>query len=99
PTRTEPRQRSNITGGSAPPWCGRPWWGKAVHRPSTGEIPKRLWAGLQIPFYGGSNPSLPSAMLAQCRTHGYYRGENCPLCDTPGRFLMKDFEIDRVGRM
>ncbi|MEA3190619.1 MAG: putative 2-phosphotransferase [Thermoplasmata archaeon] len=38
-------------------------------------------------------------MLAQCRTHGYYRGENCPLCDTPGRFVMKDFEIDRVGRM
>jgi putative RNA 2'-phosphotransferase len=38
-------------------------------------------------------------MLAQCRTHGYYRGENCPLCDTPGRFLMKDHEIDRVGRM
>lgn len=38
-------------------------------------------------------------MLAQCRTHGYYRGENCPLCDTAGRFVMKDFEIDRVGRM
>ncbi len=38
-------------------------------------------------------------MLAQCRTHGYYRGENCPLCDQPGRFMMKDFEIDRVGRM
>lgn len=38
-------------------------------------------------------------MLAQCRTHGYYRGENCQLCDQPGRFLMKDFEIDRVGRM
>jgi putative RNA 2'-phosphotransferase len=38
-------------------------------------------------------------MLAQCRTHGYYRGEACPLCDQPGRFLMKDFEIDRVGRM
>ncbi|MCA1819097.1 MAG: RNA 2'-phosphotransferase [Thermoplasmatota archaeon] len=38
-------------------------------------------------------------MLAQCRTHGYYRGENCPLCDTPGRFVMKDHEIDRVGRM
>jgi putative RNA 2'-phosphotransferase len=38
-------------------------------------------------------------MLAQCRTHGYYRGERCPLCDETGRFLMKDFEIDRVGRM
>jgi len=38
-------------------------------------------------------------MLAQCRTHGYYRGELCPLCDEAGRFMMKDFEIDRVGRM
>ncbi len=38
-------------------------------------------------------------MLAQCRTHGYYRGELCPLCDERGRFMMKDHEIDRVGRM
>ncbi len=38
-------------------------------------------------------------MLAQCRTHGYYRGEDCPLCDEKGRFLMNDTEIDRVGRM
>lgn len=38
-------------------------------------------------------------MLAQCRQHGYYRGELCPLCDQRGRFLMKDHEIDRVGRM
>jgi putative RNA 2'-phosphotransferase len=38
-------------------------------------------------------------MLAQCRTHGYYRGERCPLCDEPGRFVMKDHEVDRIGRM
>ena len=38
-------------------------------------------------------------MLAQCRTHGYYRGELCPLCEERGRFVMKDHEIDRVGRM
>jgi len=38
-------------------------------------------------------------MLAQCRQHDYFRGEVCPLCDQPGRFLMKDHEIDRVGRM
>jgi putative RNA 2'-phosphotransferase len=38
-------------------------------------------------------------MLAQCRTHGYYRGEQCPLCDEPGRFVMKDHEVDRIGRM
>jgi putative RNA 2'-phosphotransferase len=38
-------------------------------------------------------------MLAQCRTHGYYRGERCPLCDEAGRFVMKDHEVDRIGRM
>jgi putative RNA 2'-phosphotransferase len=60
---------------------------------------KAAMGGTADPIYGGSIPSLPSAMLAQCRTHGYYRGEQCPLCDETGRFLMKDFEIDRVGRM
>lgn len=38
-------------------------------------------------------------MLGQCRQHGYYRAQACPLCDREGRFLMKDHEIDRVGRM
>ncbi len=38
-------------------------------------------------------------MLANCRTHGNYRGERCPLCDEPGRFVMKDHEVDRIGRM
>lgn len=38
-------------------------------------------------------------MLAQCRQHGYFRGDLCPLCDREGRFLMKDHEIDRVGRI
>ncbi len=38
-------------------------------------------------------------MLAQCRTHGYYRGENCPICSSPGRIMMKDYEVDSIGRM
>ena len=38
-------------------------------------------------------------MLANCRTHGNYRGERCPLCDESGRFVMKDHEVDRIGRM
>lgn len=38
-------------------------------------------------------------MLANCRTHGNYRGETCPLCDEAGRFIMKDHEVDRIGRM
>ncbi len=63
-----------------------------------GEIPKRLWAGLQIPFTGVRIPLSP-LMLANCRTHGNYRGENCPLCDEAGRFIMKDHEVDRIGRM
>src|ERR1051326_4343479 len=63
-----------------------------------GEIPKRLWARLQISFTGVRIPLSP-LMLAQCRTHGYYRGERCPLCDESGRFVMKDHEVDRIGRM
>ena len=38
-------------------------------------------------------------MLQECREHGYFRGENCPVCNTEGRFLMNELEIDRVGRM
>lgn len=38
-------------------------------------------------------------MLAQCRTHGYYRGDTCPICSSPGRIMMKDHEVDSIGRM
>src|SRR6185436_20567313 len=60
---------------------------------------KAAMGGTADPVLRGFESLSPLPMLAQCRTHGYYRGENCPLCDTPGRVVMKDFEIDRVGRM
>lgn len=38
-------------------------------------------------------------MLGECKDHGYFRGEKCPSCGEPGRFLMDAEELDRVGRM
>lgn len=38
-------------------------------------------------------------MLRECHTHGYFRGESCPDCDQPGRFLMNEHELNRVGRI
>jgi len=38
-------------------------------------------------------------MLGACMDHGYYRGERCPVCDTKGKFLMNDGEMETVGRL
>lgn len=38
-------------------------------------------------------------MLKECPQHGYFRGENCPVCQQPGRFLMNDRELDHLGRV
>src|SRR5436309_3407523 len=40
-------------------------------------------------------------LLRECRSHGYYRGdEMCPMCGASNtRFLLKDEEIDSIGRM
>jgi len=38
-------------------------------------------------------------MLGACLEHGYYRGERCPVCDQPGKFLMNDGEMESIGRM
>ena len=37
-------------------------------------------------------------MLKECRTHGYFRAEDCPVCGDEGRFLMNEEELDRIGR-
>ncbi len=38
-------------------------------------------------------------MLRECRSHGYYRGEElCPNCGTETRFLLKDEEVESLGR-
>lgn len=38
-------------------------------------------------------------MLKECPQHGYFRGDACPLCGQPGRFLMNDRELDHLGRL
>lgn len=38
-------------------------------------------------------------MLRECKDHGYFRGEICPLCGQEGRFLMSDEELEAIGRM
>jgi putative RNA 2'-phosphotransferase len=39
-----------------------------------------------------------ACMLKECRTHGYFRAEECPICGEQGRFLMNDEELDKIGR-
>ena len=38
-------------------------------------------------------------MLRECKDHGYFRGEICPLCGQEGRFLMSADELESIGRM
>jgi putative RNA 2'-phosphotransferase len=38
-------------------------------------------------------------MLRECSQHGYFRGESCPVCGQPGRFLLNDRELDHLGRV
>lgn len=37
-------------------------------------------------------------MLRECKSHGYFRGEACPICGDKGRFLMNEKELDQIGR-
>ena len=36
--------------------------------------------------------------MKECEAHGYYRDEICPICGEPGKFLMNDSEVERLGR-
>ena len=38
-------------------------------------------------------------MLAECKDHGYFRGETCPKCNEKGKFLMTDRELNSLGRI
>jgi len=38
-------------------------------------------------------------MLKECAQHGFFRGEACPVCGQPSRFLMNDRELDHLGRV
>jgi putative RNA 2'-phosphotransferase len=37
-------------------------------------------------------------MMKECDAHGYYRDEICPVCGEPGKFLMNDSEVEKLGR-
>jgi len=37
-------------------------------------------------------------MLRECEVHGYFRGDQCPICGESGRFLMNEQELERIGR-
>jgi len=37
-------------------------------------------------------------MMRECEVHGYFRDELCPVCGEEGKFLMNDFEMERLGR-
>lgn len=38
-------------------------------------------------------------MMRECEEHGYFRDEACPICGEEGKFLMNDYEMEKVGRM
>lgn len=38
-------------------------------------------------------------MLRICEEHGYFRGEECPVCGEEGKFLMSAFELEGLGRI
>jgi len=37
-------------------------------------------------------------MMRECEEHGYFRDEYCPICGEEGKFLMSDFEVEKIGR-
>ncbi len=36
--------------------------------------------------------------MRECEDHGYFRGEYCPICGEEGKFLMSDYEVEKLGR-
>lgn len=37
-------------------------------------------------------------MIRECEDHGYFRDEFCPICGENGKFIMSDFEVEKMGR-
>ena len=37
-------------------------------------------------------------MLKECRSHGYFREELCPVCGSDEKFLLNDQEVELLGR-
>jgi len=42
---------------------------------------------------------MPGEEIRKCYTHGYFRGESCPVCSEPGKFILSDDEVDVLGRI
>jgi putative RNA 2'-phosphotransferase len=38
-------------------------------------------------------------MLKECNEHGFFRSEQCPLCNNEGKFLMNDKEFELLSRI
>lgn len=38
-------------------------------------------------------------MMRECAEHGYFRDEYCPVCGEEGKFIMSDFELEKLGRL
>ncbi|WP_235584910.1 RNA 2'-phosphotransferase [Candidatus Methanomethylophilus sp. 1R26] len=38
-------------------------------------------------------------MISECREHGPFRGDSCPVCGAEGRLVLSDIETDRLGRL
>jgi len=37
-------------------------------------------------------------MIRTCGEHGCFRGDFCPICDDEGKFMMSDYEVERIGK-
>ncbi len=37
-------------------------------------------------------------MIRECEEHGYFRYERCPVCGEEGKFIMSDYEVEKIGR-
>ena len=37
-------------------------------------------------------------MMRECEDHGYFRDEYCPICGEEGKFIMNDYELEKLGR-
>lgn len=38
-------------------------------------------------------------MLRMCKEHGFFRGNECPICGEEGKFLMSSYELESLGRI
>ncbi len=37
-------------------------------------------------------------MIRECEEHGHFRNDRCPCCGEKGRFIMSDYEVEKIGR-